>query len=684
MKKAKALQETIMNLLITILLLMPVQIIAQVIQPKKIIYETDMCLDVDDVGALAILHAMENMGEVELLAVCFNEEHPNGAGTIDAINTWYGRGDIPIGIYKGNLVNDWSSNSSYLNYIDNNFSNDIDKESADSALTVYSQTLLKQPDSSVTIISVGFLNNLNDLLLAEPELIEQKVAELVIMAGVNNDGFNFVMHNLVNVSENVLRNWPTPIVISQAGGSIYTGDNLSTAPIENPVRWAYYKWFDNSFQGRSSWDQMAVLYGVRGLSTYFTRITSGSGSLSNGYSYPMVAGWRSYLGTRISNSTFERIIEELMDQLPLGVYFDISKKTGWLPFSTEFDASNSNVSGDRTIEEYLWDFGDGSSGEGETATHEYTSIGEFEVRLTIIDNLGDSLQATDWIRVSDPIFSLSPYLGNVFNFQRNQEDLWSTQMDSGNLRYYLSNDPRDTGLALPGFCFVRDSIYSDFALHLTSRIDEDLSLNSLADFSIIFGYIDKENYNQLFLKHSSARIVSVSNRQSLFIAATSRDGIPDDHYHDLSVNLTGDQLTVSLDDRLLLSVGSTRLQKTGKIGFGSDKYAMYFDDISVDGNGSPTSVDLPAVVPSEFLLLQNYPNPFNPSTTIRFSLPRAENVVIEIYNSLGQKLQTLVNQPMSAGSHEVVFNGQNLISGVYLCKISTGKFQDMKKMILLK
>ena len=59
-----------------------------------------MCLDVDDVGALAMLHAFADQGEVDILAVSFNEVHPSGVAAIDAINTWYGRGDIPIGTYK--------------------------------------------------------------------------------------------------------------------------------------------------------------------------------------------------------------------------------------------------------------------------------------------------------------------------------------------------------------------------------------------------------------------------------------------------------------------------------------------------------------------------------------------------------------------------------------------------------
>jgi photosystem II stability/assembly factor-like uncharacterized protein len=88
--------------------------------------------------------------------------------------------------------------------------------------------------------------------------------------------------------------------------------------------------------------------------------------------------------------------------------------------------------------------------------------------------------------------------------------------------------------------------------------------------------------------------------------------------------------------------------------------------------------------PSAFHLNQNYPNPFNPSTKIKFALPKPEAVKIEVYNIIGQKIQTLLNKPMPAGYHEVEFNGQNLSSGIYLYRIEAGDWQDVKKMIYLK
>jgi hypothetical protein len=90
------------------------------------------------------------------------------------------------------------------------------------------------------------------------------------------------------------------------------------------------------------------------------------------------------------------------------------------------------------------------------------------------------------------------------------------------------------------------------------------------------------------------------------------------------------------------------------------------------------------LIPLSYKVMQNYPNPFNPSTTIELSLPKASDVRIEVYNIAGQKVQTLLNEKMPAGGHQVEFTAQNLSSGVYFYRIQADKFQDVKKMVLLQ
>jgi len=282
--------------------------------PQKVIFETDMCLDVDDVGALATLHALTDAGEAEILAVCFNEVHGSGAAAIDAINTWYHRGNIPVGMYKKYLPA--PDSSPYLNALAG-FPNDMPSDIAQipDAHQVYIDVLSAQPDSSVKIISVGFLNNLGDLLESHHDLIARKVKLLIIMGGLNNDDFNLVRHGLVETSQKILTDWPTPIVISQPGSEILTGETLASRPEENPVREAYFRWFNGSFQGRPSWDQIAVLFTLKG-TAYFNEISVGKGSLKNGFSYEMVPGWRTYFTTKLSDQEYGYIINNLMTKAP--------------------------------------------------------------------------------------------------------------------------------------------------------------------------------------------------------------------------------------------------------------------------------------------------------------------------------------------------------------------------------
>ncbi len=89
-------------------------------------------------------------------------------------------------------------------------------------------------------------------------------------------------------------------------------------------------------------------------------------------------------------------------------------------------------------------------------------------------------------------------------------------------------------------------------------------------------------------------------------------------------------------------------------------------------------------IPRGFTLYQNYPNPFNPSTTIKFALPVDSRVKINVYNSLGQLVETLVDKEMESGYHEVNFDASRLTSGVYLYQLQAGEYISSRKMVLIK
>jgi len=89
-------------------------------------------------------------------------------------------------------------------------------------------------------------------------------------------------------------------------------------------------------------------------------------------------------------------------------------------------------------------------------------------------------------------------------------------------------------------------------------------------------------------------------------------------------------------------------------------------------------------IPSGFALYQNFPNPFNPKTTICFLLPQRAQVTLKVFDFIGREITTLVNQELNPGDHSVIFNAQNLASGVYFFRLQAGSFIEQRKMVLVK
>ena len=97
-----------------------------------------------------------------------------------------------------------------------------------------------------------------------------------------------------------------------------------------------------------------------------------------------------------------------------------------------------------------------------------------------------------------------------------------------------------------------------------------------------------------------------------------------------------------------------------------------------------TDVDENKVLPTQFNLSQNYPNPFNPSTLIKYQIPHGANVTLEIFDVLGRRVKVLVDEYKNAGNYKIEFNSKSLSSGTYFYRIRTGKFSDVKEMLLIK
>jgi inosine-uridine nucleoside N-ribohydrolase len=244
----------------------------------RLIFDTDMDTDCDDAGALGMLHALADAGEVEILATMVSSHYPWSAAAVDVINTYYGRPHLPVGVPKRPGAST-ARGSRYAHQLAQEFPHRVrSNHEAEDAVAVYRRILASQPDTSVVIVTVGYLTNIRHLLESEPdqwsplqgmELVRRKAKSLVAMGGTypahTNPGEwgNFKPDPLATAI--VARNWPRPLIFAgdEIGDHILTGTTLADTPPSNPVRRAYELYLGGVGRTRPSWDQTAVLYAIR-------------------------------------------------------------------------------------------------------------------------------------------------------------------------------------------------------------------------------------------------------------------------------------------------------------------------------------------------------------------------------------------------------------------------------------
>jgi hypothetical protein len=117
---------------------------------------------------------------------------------------------------------------------------------------------------------------------------------------------------------------------------------------------------------------------------------------------------------------------------------------------------------------------------------------------------------------------------------------------------------------------------------------------------------------------------------------------------------------------------------------GANKFQYRLKQTDTDGSFNYSDIVDVDILPAQYELSQNYPNPFNPTTTIRFSLPEKTDLKIDVYNMLGQLIETLAQGIYEAGYHKIKFNASSLASGFYLYRIESSEFTQVKKMVLIK
>ena len=320
-------------------------------EPVKVIFDTDMYTDFDDAGALACLHALADAGECEVLATIVNTRDCLSVAMCEIINAYYGRPGVLVGCAKsggksssdGHVKRYGAIVDKYAKWVRHRNSSD-----APDATDVYRRVLAAQPDKSVVICSVGFLNNMAALLKSPSDgistldgksLVAQKVKFWVAMACKYPSGGEYNSKTDPESSRIALESWPTLIVFSDYdyGKDCFAGRALAESGVEGnpvadvfriglPTREEIRKDPARSLRGgygmggRSAWDETAVLVAVRGPERYFNvergtyRMVGDGGS--NEWAPDAENGPHLRITEKLSKTEVGHIIDELMTRGP--------------------------------------------------------------------------------------------------------------------------------------------------------------------------------------------------------------------------------------------------------------------------------------------------------------------------------------------------------------------------------
>lgn len=299
--------------------------------PVPLIIDTDMSIDVDDVGALCAAHALADAGEARLLAIVHDTGYTKGVGAISVINRHFAR-DVPVGAYRGIVGNPdeavgpafdnwhrgchgpqrncqgsafWTAKGAghfVADLVDQLPSYIQDSTQVQSADAVYRQALSEAADGEVSIVVIGHVTNLLPLL-EEPsglELLRRKTRRLVVMGGFEfpssgvewnfgagdcHGGCGPTYDPIGDITRRVFELWPAEVpvvflgfsagVVVQTGGATYhTDGNHAVLPESSPCRLGYELFCQRmpgwcGSAGRASWDPMAVVLAVRGIEGHY-------------------------------------------------------------------------------------------------------------------------------------------------------------------------------------------------------------------------------------------------------------------------------------------------------------------------------------------------------------------------------------------------------------------------------
>ena len=504
------------------------------------------------------------------------------------------------------------------------------------------------------------------------------------MDGLLGKLFNLVENNLELQDNTVI------IVTSDHGGTGYGHSNSSVA---EHYMIPFYVWGKSVTNGVDLYTLNTI--GRQNPRSSRTTYNTSIQPIRNGDAANLalsLLGFGNVPGSTINTSEQLLSVDGVGTQLPLAK-FTVTPASGDGPLFVQFDASASTDI-DGVIVAYDWDFGDGNSGSGETANHTYSAFGHYTATLSVTDDFGATAVATQTIMVTaansvtvsfqDGAAPMANYSGTRdTKIRENAKDTFfgsdsDIEVDgdsdkAGLLKWDISSIPSGSTI-----------LSAEIILEISNGSDDTYEVYEIKQ--------DWEEGETNWYQYRDGSTWQIEGANGSADRGSEILGIFD-------ASDTG-QDTIRLDQTAMTLIKGWADNPPSNYGF----ILLDYDDASSDGIDfhsretsnvedrpkltitytppDDTSVDESVEIPGSLRLFPSYPNPFQNATTIQFEILEPTQVSLQIMDLLGRTVATLVEEPVNVGIHDVIFNAENLPSGVYLVRLHTDSRIQTSKVVL--
>ena len=324
--------------------------------------------------------------------------------------------------------------------------------------------------------------------------------------------------------------------------------------------------------------------------------------------------------------------------------FTASPTSGPAPLTVQFmDQSIGDIT------DYYWDFGDGTASTSTNPIYTYQNPGTYTVTLTVTGPEGsDTKTIHDYITV----------FGNTGNMLLNGD------FSDGTSHWdFVVISPAEANCSVQNGEYVISITHGGISAWDVHVQQSHLMIENGSSYHVSFdAYAESARQIIPFVAMISEPWTIYGGNRAVTLGTAKQT-----YTYTFTMNHP-----TNFDARLVFDVGVSDID-------------LYLDNIVLKKGGTPVENKMDGTLsPKSFDLLQNYPNPFNPATTICLHVPKSSHVKIEIFNVFGQHIETLIEEERSSGVYSILWNAEDMPSGIYLCSMKAGSFAQLKKLTLQK